>query len=127
MFIINPDKSIFVTRGDIGSIVLRSKSAASAGESYLFKVGDVLRLQVCEKNNYGRVVLKKELVVGEESTAVSIQLSSIDTKIGDVINKPVDYWYEIELNPDTANQTLIGHDSDGPKIFRLYPEGDDGQ
>lgn len=124
MFIINPDKSIFVTRGDIGSIVLRGKPKEN-GESYQFKVGDVVRLQICERNNYNNVVRRKELTVGDNAAAVAIQLSSEDTKIGEVINKPVDYWYEIELNPETACQTLIGHDVEGPKIFRLYPEGAD--
>lgn len=37
----------------------------------------------------------------------------------------MDYWYEVELNPETEAQTIIGYDEDGPKIFRLYPEGDD--
>ena len=57
---------------------------------------------------------------------VTISLSSTDTRIGEIINKPVDYWYEIELNPDTTPQTIIGYDADGPKILKLFPEGDVG-
>jgi hypothetical protein len=50
-------------------------------------------------------------------------LSKEDTKIGKKVNKPVDYWYEVELNPDTYPQTIVGYDEDGAKIFKLYPEG----
>lgn len=50
---------------------------------------------------------------------VEIPLNSEDTKIGDVVNYKVKYWYEIELN----NMTTIGYDKEGPKEFILYPEG----
>jgi hypothetical protein len=50
-------------------------------------------------------------------------LTKKDTTIGEIINKSREYWYEIELNPDTASQTIIGHDEDGAKKFVLYPEG----
>jgi hypothetical protein len=46
-------------------------------------------------------------------------------KIGDVISKHKDYWYEVVLNDDTLPQTIIGYDEDGAKLFRLFPEGDD--
>jgi hypothetical protein len=68
-------------------------------------------------------VLQKDTKVTSASTKVSISLLSADTKIGEYINKPTDYWYEIELNPDTAPQTIVGYDEDGAKVFRLYPEG----
>ena len=58
-----------------------------------------------------------------EAESVTINLTKEDTKIAEIINKPVDYWYEIEMNPDTEPQTIIGYDEDGEKIFRLYPEG----
>ena len=52
-------------------------------------------------------------------------LSSEETKIGNVISKPVVYWYEIEINPDSAPITIIGYDNDGAKELILYPEGVD--
>ena len=64
-------------------------------------------------------------MVDAESQAVFISLGSGETKVGGVINRPQDYWYEIELNPDTMPQTIVGYDSDGPKVFRLLPEGGD--
>jgi hypothetical protein len=123
MFIINDDKSIYLTRGDIPSIDVCAN--ISETEPYVFKTDDVVRLKIVEKKNYDNVVLEKDVMVEEETLFISIVLTRTDTKIGGIINKPVDYWYEIELNPDTAPQTFIGHDDDGPKIFRLFPEGDD--
>lgn len=122
MFVINSDKSIHITRGDIGVIEVGAKDGKS---NHAFSNGDIIRLSVSEKNNYDNVVLRKEVVAEEGVETVDIPLLSSDTKIGESINKPVDYWYEIELNPDTAPQTLVGHDDKGAKVFRLYPESGD--
>ena len=54
---------------------------------------------------------------------VTVTLDNKDTKFGDIISKPVDYWYEVELNPETKPQTIVGYDEDGAKIFKLFPEG----
>jgi hypothetical protein len=78
---------------------------------------------VYEKKNCSNVVILKDAVVDTEAQSVTISLSKEDTKIGELISKPVDYWYEIEVNPDTKPQTIIGYDEAGEKIFRLYPEG----
>ena len=125
MFAINADKSVYLTRGDIA--VIEVNAYVNASEPYTFKVGDVVRLKVFTKKQHDDIVITKDVVVSEESTTVDIQLDKHDTKIGGVINKPVDYWYEIELNPDTSPQTIVGYDSDGPKIFRLFPEGGDAE
>ena len=71
------------------------------------------------------MVLQKDVSVTEETTTVTISLSSDDTKLGDLYSRPVEYWYEIEVNPETEPQTIIGYDEAGEKIFRLYPEGSD--
>lgn len=123
MFIVNSDGSIHATRGDIGSFEVSAKVSESA--FYVFKSGDVVRFNVHERNHPDRVVLDKRVEVDAETEVVVISLSREDTKIGNIINKPVDYWYEVELNPDTTPQTFIGYDNDGPKIFRLFPEGAD--
>lgn len=122
MFLINEDGSIFLTRGDIAVIDVR---ASKSDESeFIFKYGDVIRLKIFEKKRCDSVVLSKYVVVEDDETSVvTISLDKDDTKIGEVINKPKDYWYEIELNPETQPQTIIGYDSNGPKIFRLFPEG----
>lgn len=122
MFTINKeDKSIHVTRGDIG--LLRVNIRKANGEAYEFKPGDVVRLRVVKKNDYGMTVLLKDVTVMEAATTVEMPLAKEDTAIGEPVNKPVEYWYEMELNPDTAPQTFIGHDAEGAKLFMLYPEG----
>lgn len=123
MFIVNSDGSIHATRGDVGSFEVSIKVDEST--DYVFKSGDIVRFNVHERNHPERVVLIKNVKVETETSTVVISLSKEDMKIGDYISKPVNYWYEVELNPDTTPQTFIGYDSDGPKIFTLYPEGAD--
>ena len=123
MFVVNADKTIFVTRGDAGTISFSIK--VSDTDNFTFEPGDVIRFKVFKKKQHEAVVIRKDVVINTVTTKTIIELTSSDTKLGEIINKPVDYWYEIELNPDTTPQTLIGYDSDGPKVFRLFPEGGD--
>ena len=67
--------------------------------------------------------MQKEATVESEVESITVRLESADSRFDDPINKPTDYWYEIELNPDTSCQTLVGYDKEGPKVFRLFPEG----
>lgn len=120
MFAVNEDNSIYATRGDI---VFFGVSAEDSGVPYHFQPGDVVRITIYEKKNAENVVLQKDFPVSEACESVSIYLEKEDTTIGEVISKPKEYWYEVELNPDTAPQTLIGYDEDGPKVFKLFPEG----
>lgn len=122
MFKINEDKSIYLTRGDIANITV---SANADGQPYTFKVGDVVRIKVMKRKDCNVVLLQKDVEVREETQSVNIYLGKNDTKIGDVISKPTNYWYEIELNPNTTPQTIVGYDEDGEKLFVLYPEGSD--
>lgn len=124
MFVINEDKSIYATRGDIVFFGVTAKDIVT-GEKFVFKPGDVLRMKIYAKKNAENVVMQKYFGVYEESEQAEIYLEEADTKIGDVISKPVTYWYEIELNPDTAPQTIIGYNEDGAVPFVLYPEGAD--
>lgn len=122
MFVINEDKSIYVTRGDT---VVFSVVAEEDEVKHIFKSGDVVRFKVFEKKACENVVIQKDTLVEADMETVEITLDKSDTKIGDVISKPTDYWYEVELNPFTNPQTIIGYDDDGAKVFRLYPEGAD--
>lgn len=117
----NKTKQIDITRGDTAIIEISALNID--GSNYIFKKDDVIRFKVFKRRDCGCVEIKKEVTVKDETTKVEIELTKDDTKIGDIINKPVNYWYEVELNPDTFPQTIIGYDSDGEKIFRLYPEG----
>lgn len=124
MFTINDDLSIYATRGDT---VFFTVTADENGVPYTFQAGDVLRMKIYEKKNAASVVLEKSFPVTAATQEFSILLTEEDTKIGDVISKHKDYWYEIELNPFTNPQTIIGYDEDGAKVFRLFPEGKDSE
>lgn len=120
MFKINDDLSIYATRGDAFSFTL---TAMRDDGLHTFKAGDVVRLKVFEKKACHCVVLQKDVHVTEETQEIAVSLTAEDTKIGETISKPTDYWYEVELNPMTNPNTIIGYDEDGAKVFRLYPEG----
>lgn len=124
MFKVYDDYTIAINRGDVGCIDVSAK--VSDDESYMFTSNDVVRLRVFEKNHHEKVVLVKDAdpVVGQTET-VSICLIKEDTKFCEIINKPKEYWYEIELNPDTDPMTIVGYDDNGAKVFKLFPEGAD--
>lgn len=122
MFTLNDDNSIYATRGDI---VFFTVTAQEDGINFKFLPGDVLRIKVYGKKDAENVVLQKDFPVTETTEQVEIYLTAEDTKIGDVISKPKDYWYEVELNPFDNPQTIIGYSEDGPTVFKLFPEGAD--
>lgn len=124
MFKIESDKTINVTRGDILFFNVSAEDKVT-GEKFEFHSGDIVRFTVYGKKDSENVVLQKDFVVTEVCDELELFFSKDDTRIGDPIGKPVDYWYEVELNPDFRPVTIIGYDEDGAKIFRLYPEGID--
>lgn len=121
MFKIDDNLIIHITRGDIGTIIVTAEN--DDGTDYEFQVGDIVRIGVYTAKNMNDLKTKKDVAVSTKGTEVTINLEEEDTRIGDIINKPKDYWYEIELNPETNSQTIVGYDENGAKIFRLYPEG----
>ena len=120
MFVINDDLSINITRGDAA---IFNVGAVKGDYTYSFEKGDVVRFKVFEKKDCADVVLQKDFVLDTNADTVRVALDGADTTIGEVISKPVDYWYEVELNPETKPQTIIGYDEDGAKVFKLFPEG----
>lgn len=111
--------TIKVNRGDVLNLTLTLENGD--GTQYTFQNGDTIVFSIYEKNCIDKKsVFLKEINITEDSQSVDIALTNQDTKIGNLINRPIEYWYEIELN----NQfTVIGYDDDGAKIFKLYPEG----
>lgn len=106
--------TLLVTRGDRGSVTIKLK----AGNT--FKTGQEVALVVVKKKGYtDEPVLEKSVIIEQDTDTVQIPLESEDTKIGELINKKVDYWYNIVVDKD---QTIFGSDNDGEKIFRLFPE-----
>lgn len=122
MFDIDEDgTTLKVTRGQSGSITFGALTPE--GNPYTFLAGDVVRLNVTKVNKENTVVMSVDTIVQEDTEEVTISITSFDSKIGTVINKITDYWYDIELNPDSSvAQMLLGFDDNGPKIFKLYPE-----
>jgi hypothetical protein len=120
MFVVNEDLSIYATRGDIVTFAI---TADDNGVAYMFQPGDVVRFTVYGKKDAETVYLQRDFPVFVESDKVAVSLGEDDTKIGDPISKPTDYWYEVVLNPETSPQTIIGYDEDGAKVFKLFPEG----
>lgn len=114
------NNTIHLTRGDIALIEVKAKN--DDGTDYCFKKNEVVRLNVCKNKNFNDIVLTKDVKVEKESTSVDIPLTSEETTIDGIISKPKTYWYEIVLNPDLNEQTIIGYDTGGAKEFILYPE-----
>lgn len=117
-------KQLQINRGDSTTLKINAKD--SAGEQYQFKVGEKVKLSIAERKNEENVIFSKTITVAEQGYNVDIPLSSEDTKIGDIINKPVIYWYEISvLTLNNEIQTIIGYDDEGAKEFVLNPEAGD--
>lgn len=111
--------TIKINRGDILNLTLSLK--LDDGTNYTFQPNDKVVFSLYNKNGLDKeAILLKEITVQESAQSVEITLSSQETKIGELINKPIEYWYEVELNDQ---YTVIGYDDDGAKIFKLYPEG----
>lgn len=117
-------KQLQINRGDSTTLKINAKD--STGEQYQFKVGEKVKFSITERKNEENVIFSKTITVAEQGYNVDIPLSSEDTKIGDIINKPVIYWYEISvLTLNNEIQTIIGYDDDGAKEFVLNPEAGD--
>lgn len=124
-------KEIHLTRGNIACLEFKAKQKEVSSETsetistpYVYQNGDVVRFKVMKKGNVKEIFLTKDITITEPTTVATFYLTGDETKFGDYINKPTTYWYEVELNPDTDPQTIIGYDkATGPKLFVLYPEG----
>ena len=123
MFKIN-GHTILLTRGDECTITLKVRPVdTGSNEEYAFKPGDLIAFGVYSKKGLDSPpLLLKEIAIEENTNIVNISLESSETKLGLMLNKPIEYWYEIQLN---YKQTILGYDESGPKVLMLYPEGDD--
>lgn len=115
------EKKLYDSSYEISTVDIKTLTL----QLHTFNVDDVIRFKVFKRKDCHFVEIQKDIVVTEPKTNIDIILSKEDTKIGGLINNPVDYWYEVELNPNTEPQTVICFDDDGEKIFKLFPEGAD--
>lgn len=110
---------IEINRGDELSLSLSLKQ--DSGTTYTFVEGDKVVFSLYNKGKMNeKAIIVKEVNATPGQTSITISLTSEETKIGELINKPVEYWYEIELND---RFTVVGYDEEGAKKFILYPEG----
>ena len=90
MFKIDSDgTTLKITRGSSGSFSFGATTIE--GDAYIFSIGDVVRLNVTRKGQENMVVMSVDSVVTENTDTVTISITSEDSKIGSVINKPTDY------------------------------------
>lgn len=113
MIKVDSEKRIHISRGDAATLAV----TANGGE-YQFQSGDVIRLRIYEKNKYNEPVKEISKTLQQATTSVQLSLTKEDTIIGEDINKPKTYWYEISLNETT---TIIGYDEEGAKELIVYP------
>lgn len=116
-------RTITIHRGDKG--ILTYGIPLSDTENFKFEKNDIIKLTVFEKKGYDKdPVLVKEVKVLEKTEEVLIELTSEDTSLGEISNKPVTYWYEISLN---NNQTTLGYDAEeGAANLIILPAYVDG-
>ena len=81
MFVIDKDKTIHLTRGDVAQIEITAVD--SLGNPYTFVEGEVVRFKVIERKDCNCVKMHKDVVVSSPSEKATIHLSSEDTKIDD--------------------------------------------
>ncbi len=107
------EKNIYLTRGDSAIIELSI-------DDYTFEAGDKIEFRVYNKKRLNeKPLLSKTVEINESCASINIELTSEETKIGEMRNATIEYWYEIELND---KQTIVGYE-EGPAILYLYPEG----
>lgn len=119
----NNTKRISINRGD-DNVGFLFSIPIDEEEKYEFQVGDIVTLGVYDKEGLkDPALLLKTIVIEQTTDEVEINLTKEETTIGDIQNKPIECWYEIQLN----DKTIIGYDEKGAKKFIVYPEGSDVQ
>ena len=109
------NKNIYLNRGDAITLCIVNNERQ-------FYSGDVIKFSLCNQGDYTDVVFSKKFMITQTSNFAEIELSALETRIGDPIKDGIRiYWYEIELNNETV---LVGYDDYGAKEFILYPAVD---
>ena len=110
------NKHIYLTKGDKAVIDFSIPD-------YQFKIGDIISMGIYEKRGFTKDALFLiDVKVDNVTDKVEIIINSDDTKDFLVENKPVDFWYEIQLNHE---DTIIGYDEEDAKIITIFPGGSD--
>lgn len=118
------ERNIEITRGNVLALTI---TADNEGTEYQFSKDDIICFKIMEAKNVTNVILQKNFKVLNDTTEQDIEISADEMKIGNLSSKPVDYWYEIELNPETPyTRTIIGYSKEeGAALLTILPEGGD--
>lgn len=114
--------NIYLTRGDEATINI--SVPLDDGTNYKFQTEDVVYFTVKKKYSDATPVLRKEITFTEETEVAVLDLTKVDTTLGDLKDTPTKYVYDISIN---AVKTIIGYDEDGAKYFIIYPEASDDE
>ena len=86
MAMLGTNYSIEINRGDMLAMTIKAND--SNGDPYIFKVDDVVRFKIMERNKCENVILQKDVKVTEEMESVPVIISSEEMKIGNIIINP---------------------------------------
>ena len=103
-----------------GNRLLFDYTIDNNGSDYVFEEDDIVTFSVYRKLEMDdEPVVNKNFTPEVGTTMVSIDIPNEEMRIGEPINQPEEYWYQIRLNEDVVS----GYNSSGPKKLILYPEG----
>ena len=121
----NMTKKLEITRGD--TLSLRLTANLKTGEEYIFKQGSIISFKITKPKEQNKIIFEKSIEVDKDTNYVFLELTSNETKIGELNNEPISYWYEISLTDlNDFVQTIIGYNENGPTLFILNPEAEEG-
>lgn len=111
------NKEISLNRGDKGKISL---TLEQDGQPFELLETDTVNMAIYAEENLDKEPLKTiKGSINVEENCAEIILDKDSTDFVPEDNSPFNYWYEIEYN----SIVIIGYDKEGPKIFRVYPNG----
>ena len=103
-----------------GNRLLFDYTIDNDGSDYVFEEDDIVTFSVYRKLEMNdEPVINKNFAPEVGTTMVSIDIPNEEMRIGEPINQPEEYWYQIRLNEDVVS----GYNSSGPRKLVLYPEG----
>lgn len=111
------NNTFHVTRGDSGSITIAYKDGANLPSS-------TLTFGVYRKNELDSdpVIWVEDSLPGD-TNSYTLNIYTDPNKLENPTNGKEEYWYELKIGPDN---TVLGYDETGAKIFYLYPSGKEG-
>lgn len=121
MLKIDGNKTIHITRGDLGIFKINFTIPYSG---YVLGPDSFVRLSVYEAGDLSNCIFYVDSYAGQTTNEIIMRIDPLDTLDNiEPINSPRTYWYEIEIDPGSNfyEKTPVGYDENGPKLFIVYP------